>query len=97
MACLAANLTEPASVATLSTVRQDCEKAGLTAMGCTLALRRLIKKDFAATEEREEDFERVWHALSLTSKGWDWIDANESKFVLRKRPTDRFEDEDIPF
>lgn len=106
-ACLAANLTEPGSHAGLNFVRQDCEKAGLTAVGCNLALRRLIKKGFVETEERVEDYDRVWHAVSLTSKGWDWIDSNESKFVLRhekkakarnaQRPADTFEDDDIPF
>ena len=102
VACLAANTTQPDSAPSVWSVRQDAEKAGLTAVACTLAIHRLTRKGMIEVTTRvdEERTGDSYSALVLTPKGWDWIDANESKFTLRKpRPGSReaFDSDDIPF
>jgi hypothetical protein len=36
----------------------------------------------------------TYQAVKLTDTGWDWVERNESKFILRKQGTD---EEGVPF
>ena len=65
------------------------EGAGFTAIGFNLGLRRLLNKGLVESGVRRDendgyDYSAVW----LTSVAWDWIEANEHLFML-KRSGDR--------
>jgi hypothetical protein len=77
--------------------KRDAEKAGVTNVGYTIAIKRLLKKRFVKLEEvvDEEDGER-YQGVYITESGWDWIETNDSKFILHRvkesNPID-----DLPF
>jgi len=80
----------------LWSLQNDAEKIGLSNIGISLALRRLMQKQFledATVEDRNGDCK----GAAISSKGWDWIDANADNFTLlrpttRSYSTARFED-----
>lgn len=75
--------------------KRDADRAGITSMGFNIAIRRLTAKQFVETTDVYDPVEREkYHALQVTDSGWDWIDNNESRFVLQ-RP--KLKDDDIPF
>lgn len=83
LAVLASELFSPTSTASLWSIKRDAEKTGMTGMGFNLALRRLMQKGFAnIVDEYDDNSGESFQALSLTGAAWDWIDANDSEFVL---------------
>lgn len=98
LAVLAGSVISPGARYSLWMLQQDTEKAGLTKLGCTLGIRKLLAKNFitltADTDHNGEEYE----ALAVEEAGWDWIEANEDKFVLRKGEQEFWNTEDdLPF
>jgi hypothetical protein len=83
-------------------VKNDAEKLGLSAVAISLAIQRLYQKKFLA-EAMVEDQDEPYKGATITSKGWDWIDANDDKFVLRRGQKHKefdgteITDDDLPF
>jgi len=99
---VAAGAALPGIGFSLWSLQNDAEKIGISKIGISLALHRLRQKKFiedAMVEDRNGDYPGV----ALTSTGWDWIDANESNFTLRRsvkaapKYDDGITDDDIPF
>jgi nucleoside 2-deoxyribosyltransferase len=85
-------------------IKNDSEKLGLSDVGISLAIQRLYQKKFFENVMVEDDHgNEPYKGAAITSKGWDWIDANDDKFMLRrsvKGPTfvgTEITDDDIPF
>lgn len=100
LAILAGDTALPGASSTVYSLKEDSERSGLTAIGFSLALRRLVaKKLIEMTEEWDEHRDQTYSATRLTDAGWNWIENNESLFVLKKKPSKTFEDfeDDIPF
>lgn len=101
LALLAASIAVPKGCYSLYSLQQESEKAGLTKLGFTLSVRRLLTKKFISPTVDTDYNEQSYDALMMEDAGWEWIDANEDKFVLRKvapsRTNDAIDDDDIPF
>jgi nucleoside 2-deoxyribosyltransferase len=106
LAVAASTADVPNSGFSLWSVRNDAEKAGLTRLAIGLAIRRLTVKQFIEEAWIEENGSEPYKGAAITGRGWDWIDANEEEFVLRRpqresRKIDYSEtkitDDDIPF
>ena len=83
LAVLASDLLSPSSKVAAWKARRDCEQAGMTGMGFNLALRRLAAKDFMlVSEELDPNDGEPYATLGLSDRAWEWIDANDSQFVL---------------
>lgn len=84
----------PHSATSLYTAKQDADRAGVTSVGFNLGMRRLAVKGFVqeSTMHDERDGEE-YLGLQLTVKAWEWIEANESLFVLHRA----FKDDEPPF
>lgn len=99
-AVLAGDTGLPGSSASLYSLKNDVERAGLTSIGFSLAFRRLLAKRLIEVFEEHEEHGESYNAARLTAEGWEWVERNEVLFVLRKKkvPT-KFEDldDDIPF
>ena len=86
----------------LWSLQNDAEKAGLSKAGVSLAVKRLLRKDFLEFKLVEEYGQEPYSGAAISDKGWEWIDANEEKFILRK-PSQRnvstaeITEDDIPF
>jgi hypothetical protein len=65
--------------------KRDAEHAGITSLGFNLGVRRLVAKKFVSLETLwDEHSGESYDGLQLTTAGWAWIEANESKFVLHR-------------
>jgi hypothetical protein len=86
----------------LWSVKNDAEKLGLSAVGISLALRRLFQRKFLEDATIEDD-NGPYKGAAISAKGWDWIDANDDNFTLRRSPKrkefvgTKNTDDDIPF
>jgi len=97
LAILAGDSALPGASTMMYSLKEDSERSGLTAIGFSLAFRRLAaKKLIEVTEDWDEHREQPYSTARLTDAGWNWIESNESLFVLRKQPPKTFDDE-IPF
>jgi nucleoside 2-deoxyribosyltransferase len=70
-----------------SLIKGSVENAGFPPAGFIVGFKKLIEKNMVAvTEETEYDghFEEVYKAVSITGNGWQWIEANEDKFLLKQ-------------
>lgn len=77
------------------TAKRDAERAGVTGVGFNLSVRRLVGKHFIESEQIwDERSEEPYEGLRVTNLGWEWIEANESLFVLHRPSKD---DDKIPF
>jgi nucleoside 2-deoxyribosyltransferase len=87
LASIAGVRTEPDGALSVHLAKQDVERAGFTPIGFALGLRRLQKKNLITLYEVEER-EGSYQAVRLTEEGWEWIERNENKFMLRKPESD---------
>jgi len=98
LATLAGDAALPESATSMWSLRRDVERAGFTSIGFGLGLRRLLKKELVESVELQDNDGEEYPAARLTQAGWDWIEANEEMFSLKKatnRPPGL--DDDIPF
>lgn len=96
LAILAGEAFMPNTPVYVYAAKNDAERAGITNMGFNLALRKLSAKKMVRNEDiwNEHDGESAL-GLVVTEQGWQWIEENESRFVLHKQ--DKKKDEEIPF
>lgn len=96
LATVAGDVSLPTSTTSLYSVKREVERAGLTSIGFSLGLRRLISKNFIGTAELQDERGEPYEVVKLTEQGWEWIESNESLFVLR-RVSSPEKDDEIPF
>ncbi len=110
LAVLAGSVGVPDGMSAVYSVQNDAERASLTKFGFALGLRRLITKFFVQKCGYTDQNGYEIDALKITDAGWNWIDANESRFVVRRlskaelaaqsneyAQSAEISDEDIPF
>jgi hypothetical protein len=93
LATIAGAAWTPDGLVTVSEIKRDAGKAGITTIATTLGLRKLVKAGFIEPGTATDEDGDSYVAFNITSEGWDWIAANEGKFVLQKPP----QNEDVPF
>lgn len=96
LAGLAGDTGLPGSSSSLYSLKHDAERAGLTSIGFSLGFRRLISKGLVVIVDIFDERGEQYEGAQLTDIGWDWIENNESLFVLRRTLTPAVTD-DIPF
>jgi hypothetical protein len=101
LAVLAGETSLPSSTTSTWSLKNDVERAGLTAIGFSLGFRRLIAKGYVVTAEAEDDDGNAFNTAAVTELGWAWIESNHSFFSLRRKPRPSpsvpFDDDEIPF
>lgn len=96
LAVVAGEAFMPEHAVSVSSAKHDAERAGITNMGFNLALRKLTLKMFLRFEDMyDERSGESYNGLAITESGWQWIEANESRFVLHRQ--DKKKDDGIPF
>ncbi len=96
LANLAGDVSFPKSVTSLYSLKHEVERSGLTSVGFSLGLRRLISKHFVNASEVEDERGEPYQLVELTERGWDWVESHESLFVIR-RGTPQSKDDELPF
>ena len=84
LAELAGESSLPESAMSVRSLKDAVERAGFTSLGCNLGLKRLIKKGFVESVNLYDEFGNDYSAMGLTQVAWDWIEANEDLFVLKR-------------
>lgn len=84
LAATAGSVLSPAESVSAHGVKNDVEQSGFTPVAFALGLRRLIIKGFLSSAEVGDYNNQTYQALTVTEKGWEWIDRNEGKFVLQR-------------
>jgi len=96
IATVAGSVILPGEGVAAHAAKRDAERAGFTAVGFSIGVQRLRKKDLIellpATDEEGFNYQQI----VITDKGWDWIERNEDKFMLR-RPAPEDAHNDVPF
>jgi nucleoside 2-deoxyribosyltransferase len=88
----------PQSSVSFWTAKMEVERNGFTALGFSLGIRRLQSKALIETLDIEDENGEVYSGARITDKGWDWIEANEELFTLRRAPNkDDLDDAKMPF
>jgi hypothetical protein len=88
---VANNAFLPGSEVPAYSVRNDAERAGSTVLGFNLGVRRLINRGYLEEFEISDPHqEENYPGLRITEKGWQWIETNDSRFLLEAK-------KEIPF
>jgi nucleoside 2-deoxyribosyltransferase len=93
----------PESGVPVYSVKNAVERAGLTALGFSLGIRRLVKRGFITISMDTNVNDDEVQAIYLTEDAWAWIEANEDMFKVHKRKatppavSDTITDDDVPF
>lgn len=97
LAVVAGEAFIPDTAVSIYGAKHDAERAGITNMGFNLALRKLSAKKLVRMEDiwNERDGES-YPGLAVTELGWQWIEQNESRFVLHRHDKKK-KDADDPF
>ena len=96
LAVLAGEAYLPDNAVGVGTAKRDAERAGVTSMGFNVALRRLLAKGLVREAELwDERVSETYPGLAVNESGWQWIDDNQSTFVLHK--AEKKLDGDAPF
>ena len=98
IATVAGSVVLPGESVSAYAAKNEVERAGFTAIGFSIGVERLRRKGFielfAATDQSGETYQEI----SITSEGWDWIQRNEDRFMLRRpAPEPPPSSDDLPF
>lgn len=97
LAVIAGSIFMPDGMTGVWTVKNDAERAGVTSMGFNIAIRRLTAKAFLLFQEAWDDHNgETYQGVSISTRGWEWIEENESLFVLHRPQKQKDDDGDIP-
>ena len=79
-------------------IKNDVERSGFTSLGFTLGVKRLVARGFITVRESSDYNGDTFQEIVLADAAWDWIEANESKFLIRKQEETPADDPDeVPF
>lgn len=85
LAVIAGEAYMPNLAVSVSSLKLNAERSGLTGMGFNVAVRRLSQKQLVIEKELwDENVNEGYMGMMITEAGWIWIDENEKQFVLFK-------------
>jgi hypothetical protein len=84
LATVAGSIILPGEGVAAFSVKVEVERAGFTAVGFSIGVQRLRKKTLIELRETTDWNGQPYQEISITPTGWDWIERNEEKFMLRR-------------
>jgi len=93
LASAAGNVMLPGEGATAYIVKNDVERSGFTSLGFTVGVKRLVTRGFLSLREISDYQGQTYQEIVLNDEAWDWIEQNETKFLLRKQNEPQAEDD----
>jgi hypothetical protein len=78
------DITLPGQVTTVNDVKRSAERAGITNVGCNLAVRRLLQKELVFETTFWDEHGETHQGIGVSEDGWEWIDANDAQFLLHR-------------
>ncbi|MGV3605189.1 MAG: hypothetical protein ACO1RA_02195 [Planctomycetaceae bacterium] len=98
LASAAGSVMLPGEGTTAYLIKSDVERSGFTSLGFVLGVKRLVSRGFVNVYDRSDYNGETYQEIVLTEAAWDWIEQNESRFIIQKKnepPANSFND--IPF
>lgn len=88
----------PGGPTAVFSVKRDCERGGYTEIAVTLALRSLARRGYIESSFDEDQNGNQFAVYSASGRGLDWLEANQSRLVLRRKKGPRVAaDDEVPF
>jgi hypothetical protein len=84
LATTAGNVVLPGETVSVYTVKNDVERSGFTSLGFSLGIKRLLSRQFIQLHEHSDHNGDTYQVVKLTDEAWNWIEQNESKFIIRR-------------
>lgn len=85
LATVAGSVLLPGEGAAAYATKGLVERAGFTAVGFSIGVQRLRAKGLIEIRESAADYNgQTYQEITITPDGWDWIERNEDKFMLRR-------------
>jgi hypothetical protein len=100
LASVAGSVVLPGEGASVFIAKSDVERAGFTAVGFSIGVKRLRAKNLIELREATDFNENPFKEIVNTAYGWDWIERNEKLFMLRRQSSEAApspEADDVPF
>lgn len=98
MAAVAGSVVLPGEGVSAFSAKEEVERAGFTAVGFSVGVQRLQNKNFIGLREASDWNGQSYQEIVITTNGWDWIECNEDKFMLRRpAPETASGKDDVPF
>lgn len=100
IASISSFLTLPEESVMAATAKREMERQNLGAMAYPLAIKKLKQIDYISVGYDDDDGRaELYPVLSLTEKGWEWIEQHSHLFFKLPIPAtpQREDDDDIPF
>jgi hypothetical protein len=97
LATIAGSVVVPGEGVATYAAKRDVESAGFTTVGFSIGVHRLLSKGMIEYVSAQDDHGNDYQAIAITTPGWDWIQRNEDKFMLRRPPPASPEIDDVPF
>ena len=98
LASVVGSVVLPVEGVSAFSAKQDVERAGFTAVGFSIGIQRLRSKKFIELREATDWNNQSYQEIVITDGGWDWIERNEDKFMLRRpAPETNSGGDDVPF
>ena len=99
LATVAGSIVLPDEGVSAYVAKQDVERVGFTAVGFAIGLKRLREKALVGLREATDRDGDTYQVICITSDGWDWIERNEDKFILRRpaREAGSSSEDSVPF
>jgi len=88
LATVAGSVILPGEGVSAYSARHEVERAGFTAVGFSIGVKRLSAKSFIQLREASEwnSNGEAYQEIVITNDGWNWIERNEENFMLRRPP-----------
>jgi hypothetical protein len=98
LATVAGSVILPGEGVAAYSAKTEVQRAGFTAIGFSIGVQRLRSKNLVELREAQDDHGWPYQEIVITTDGWDWIQSNEDKFMLRRPAPEKDSDSDeIPF
>jgi hypothetical protein len=98
LATVAGSVILPGEGVAAYAAKTDVERAGFTAIGFSVGVQRLRGKNLVELREAQDNNGWPYQEIAITTDGWDWIQRNEDKFMLRRPAPEKTSDSDeVPF
>jgi hypothetical protein len=68
--------------------KREVERSGFTSVGFTLGLQRLRAKKLVEVGEATDERGEKYTEIVVTPEGWNWVEHNEDKFMLKRTEPD---------
>ena len=87
----------PSELATRLMVKQDLNRAGYTDIAITLAIRSLLRREFATEYDTLDGRGDEYTCIDATDAGLEWLEANQERIAFRQEAKAEPADDELPF